>query len=396
MPIPSPFHERTAPLCISHRFKDWAGYLAVCSYDTCHEREYYAFRHSTGVIDVTPLFKYEVRGKDAAAFLSRMMVKNIQKLKVGQVTYCCWCDDLGKVVDDGTVSRLDEDHFRVTAAEPTFRWLSKLSRRFDVRIEDSTSRLAALALQGPTSRDVLKACSDADMDALKFFRTTTAKLGDLDVRISRTGYTGDLGYEVWVDAPDAPKLWDAVLDAGKDYGIVPAGLDALDMTRIEAGFILLDVDYFSAPTCVLDSRKSTPYEIGLGWCVNLDRDPFVGQAALKAEKEHGSVWQLVGVELSWEGIEALYDGFGLPPSLPAAACRDAVPVYMDGKQVGQVTSTVWSPVMKKLVALASVRTPYAKIGTRLQVEHTVEYQRKTVTATVVDKPFFNPERKRKP
>ena len=396
MPIPSPFHERTGPLCESYRWKDWAGYLAVCAYGPCHEPEYYAFRHSTGVIDVTPLFKYEVTGPGAAGMLARMMVKNINKLKVDQVTYCCWCDDQGKVVDDGTVTRLDEDRYLVTAAEPTYRWLNRMGRGFDVTIEDVTSAIAALALQGPTSRDVLRACTDADMDALKFFRSTAAKLDGIDVRISRTGYTGDLGYEVWVDSSKASKMWDAVMHAGNAYGITPAGLDALDMTRIEAGFILLDVDYFSAPKCVLESRKSTPYEIGLGWCVNLERDPFVGQAALQAEKANGSVWQLGGVELSWEELEALYDRHGLPPSLPAAACRESVPLYMDGKQIGQATSSVWSPITKRMVALASVRTPYAKIGTRLQIEHTVEYERKTVTATVVDKPFFNPERKRKP
>lgn len=396
MPIPSPFHERTGPLCVSHRYKDWSGYLAVCSYDTCHEKEYYAFRYSAGVIDVTPLFKYEVRGKDAQRFLSRVMVKDIGKLKVGQVTYCCWCDDFGKVVDDGTVTRVDEDYFRVTAADPSYRWLCRLSRGYDVTIEDSSTKLAALAVQGPMARNVLKQCTDADMDGLKFFRMTRGKLDDLDVTITRTGYTGDLGYEVWVDSDKAPRLWDAVIDAGKNFAIQPAGLDALDMTRIEAGFILLGVDYYSAPKCVLDSRKSSPFEIGLGWTVNLDREPFIGQSALQQEKAKGSPWQLVGLELSWEGLEALYDGYGLPPNLPAAAVRSAIPVYLDGKQVGQITSSTWSPVLKKSIGLASIRTPFAKVGTSLEVEHTVEYERRRVRATVVDTPFFNPTRKRKP
>ena len=181
MPIKSPFHDRIEPLCTSYRWKDWAGYYAVCSFEHCHEREYFAFRQAAGLIDVTPLFKYEVRGPDAAAFLSRVMVKNIAKLKVGRVTYCCWTDDDGKVIDDGTVSRLEEDWFRVTAADPTYHWLKRFSRGWDVSIEDSSRKLGALAVQGPTSRDVLRACSDADLDSLKFFGVTKARLDDLDV-----------------------------------------------------------------------------------------------------------------------------------------------------------------------------------------------------------------------
>jgi aminomethyltransferase len=259
MPIPSPFHTRTSELCTSLLWKDWGGYYAVRSYDTYLEREYFAFRHAAGMIDVTPLFKYEVHGPDAAAFLSRVMVKNIAKLEVGQVTYICWCDDMGKVVDDGTVSRLDETYFRVTAAEPSLAWFHRYARGYDVTIEDSTERLAALSIQGPNSREILKRASDADLDTLGFFRLTRAKLDDLDVIISRTGYTGDLGYEVWIPSEQAVGLWDALIDAGKGYGLEPAGLDALDITRVEAGFIMNGVDYYSANHCLIESRKSTPY-----------------------------------------------------------------------------------------------------------------------------------------
>ncbi|GAH02945.1 unnamed protein product, partial [marine sediment metagenome] len=196
MPVGTPFHPRTSELCTSLFYKDWAGYHTVCSYDTCHEREYYALRNTAGLIDVSPLFKYEVYGKDAAAFLSRVMVRNINKLKVGRCTYLCWCDDHGKVLDDGTVSRLDDNHFRVTAAEPTLSWLMCLSRRFDVTIEDSTDKIGTLSLQGPNSREILKNVSDADMDSIRYFGLTKAKLDGADVVISRTGYTGDLGYEV--------------------------------------------------------------------------------------------------------------------------------------------------------------------------------------------------------
>jgi aminomethyltransferase len=397
MPIPTPFHERTQPLCTSFRWKDWSGYCAVCSYDTSHEREYFAFRESAGLLDVTPLYKYEVSGPDAAALLARMMVRDVSKLKVGRVGYTCWCDDDGKVIDDGTVSRLGENHFRVTAADPTLHWLQALGHGFDVTIEDSSTRLAALALQGPTSRAILRDAGASQIDALKFFGVTRAEIRGIPVWISRTGYTGDLGYEVWVESGEAPAVWDAVMAAGGAHGIEPAGLDALDMVRIEAGFILLGVDYFSSHKVVLESRKSTPLELGFGWMVDLERGNFIGRDAIAAEMKRGSVWHLVGFEVSWEELEALYGSFNLPPSLPATARRDALPVYGDdGRQVGQATSHTWSPILKKYLAIGSVRPGSEKKGTKLQIEHTVEYERRKVTATVAPLPFYDPERKKKP
>jgi aminomethyltransferase len=397
MPIPSPFHERTQALCTSYRWKDWAGYCAVCSFDTTHEREYFAFRESAGLLDVTPLYKYEVYGPAAAALLGRMMVRDVSKLKVGRVAYSCWCDDDGKVIDDGTVSRLDETHFRVTAADPTLHWLRALGRGLDVQIEDSSARLAALALQGPTSRAILRDASGADIDRLKFFGVTRAAIQGIPVWISRTGYTGDLGYEVWVEREAALPIWDALMAAGRPHGVEPAALDALDVTRIEAGFVLLGVDYFSAEKVVLESRKSTPFELGFGWMIDLERN-FIGRDAIAAEKARGaSVWHLVGLEVSWEDLESLYASFNLPPSLPATARRDAIPVYDDdGRQVGQATSHTWSPLLKKYLAIASVRHGCEAKGTKLQIEHTVEYERRKVTATVAPLPFFDPERKRKP
>ncbi len=396
MPIPSPFHERTSPLCTSYRWKDWGGYCAVSSYDTSHEREYFAFREAAGLLDVSPLYKYEVTGEDAAALLGRMMVRDVTKLKVGRVAYTCWCDDGGKVVDDGTVARLAEDHFRVTAADPTLHWLHALSRGFDVAIEDSSARLAALALQGPTSRDILKCVTDADLDKLKFFGVTKAKIGTNPGWISRTGYTGDLGYELWVERDHALATWDALMDAGHAYGIEPAGLDALDVARVEAGYVLLANDYFSAKKVVLESRKSTPHELGFGWMVDLNRN-FIGRDAIAAEVKRGSIWQLVGLEISWEELEALYSSFNLPPSLPVTARRDALPVYVeDGRQIGQATSHTWSPILKKYLAIASVHRGFETLGGKLRIEHTVEYERRQVTATVAKLPFYDPERKRKP
>lgn len=396
MPIPTPFHERTQPLCTSYRWKDWAGYCAVCSYDTSHEREYFAFRETAGLLDVTPLYKYEVSGPDAAALLSRMMVRDVSKLKVGRVAYTCWCDDDGKVIDDGTVSRLSESHFRVTSADPSLYWLQALSRGLDVQLEDSSTRLAALALQGPTSRAILRDAG-GNVEGLKFFGVTRNAIHGIPVWISRTGYTGDLGYEVWAERDQALAVWDALMAAGKPHGIEPAGLDALDVTRIEAGFILLGVDYYSSHKVILESRKSTPLELGFGWMVDLERGSFIGRDAIAAEMKRGPVWHLVGLEVSWEELEALYAGFNLPPSLPATARRDALPVYdAEGRQVGQATSHTWSPLLKKYLAIASVRRGSEARRTKLQIEHTVEYERRKVTATVTSTPFFDPERKRKP
>jgi len=395
MPRPTPFHERTARLCTSLFWKDWAGYHAVRSYDTTHDREYFALHHSAGLIDVTPLFKYEVTGPDAAALLSLVMVKDIRRLKVGRVTYLCWCDDDGKVADDGTVARLDESHYRVTAAEPALAWLMRHAGRFRVAIEESSETLGALALQGPTSRDILAEVCDADLGALKYFRVTRATLAGCPVHVSRTGYTGELGYEIWVPREHALAVYDAIMAAGRAYRIEPVGLDAMDVSRIEAGFIMNGVDYFSAHHCLIESKKSTPYEVGLGRTVSLDREPFIGQAALRAERERGPVWKLVGLEYDWDEYEALFAEFKLPPQVPAGAWRSAVPVYDgEGMQVGQATSGAWSPLLKKNLALASVRAAYGNPGTRLRVEVTAEYRRRQVTATVATTPFYDPARKR--
>jgi aminomethyltransferase len=358
--------------------------------------EYWAFREACAITDISPLFKYELKGKDAARLLSRMMVRGFSKMKAGHVSYTCWCDSDGKVIDDGTVHRLGEEHFFLTAAEPTLSWMGRLSRGFDVEITDVSERTSALSLQGPTSRDLLKQCSDADMDALKYFRVTNATIDGNDVRISRTGYTGDLGYELWCDTADSLKIWDALMSAGRSYGIEPAGIEALDMVRIEAGLIMLGVDYYSSPHVTIDVRRSSPYEIGLGRCVKLDREAFLGQDALRAEAARGAQWKMVGLEADWLELEKLYESYDLPPGLAPAASRNTVPLYVRGKFAGQVTSSVWSPLLKRHLSLASVKAQHAELGSKLQLEHTVLYERRTVTATVVEMPFFDPERKRTP
>jgi aminomethyltransferase len=395
MPVPTPFHPRTSALCTSYRWKDWAGFYAVCSYDTNHDREYFAFRHAAGLLDVSPLFKYRVEGPQAADFLSFVMTRDLRKVKPGGVSYCCFCDGKGKVIDDGTVACLGESNYRVTSASPSLRWLQEHARGFTVGIRDESESIAALALQGPTSREILRqAARDVDVDALRFFRIAPARIGEARVEISRTGYTGDLGYEIWLGHDDALGVWDELQRAGEAFGMVPAGLDALDVTRVEAGFILQGVDYYSATRCAIEARKSSPYEIGLGWTVDLEREPFIGQEALRREQREGSRWAMVGLEISWEEMEALYEVHGLPPHLPAAAWRTPVPVYDGERQIGRATSGSWSPLLKQNLALASVESRFSEPGTRVQIEHTAEYERRTITARVVTRPFFNPERKR--
>ena len=376
-------------------WKDWAGYHAVRSYDTTHDREYFALRHSAGLIDVSPLQKYEVRGKDAARFLAFVMVRDIRRLREGRMTYLCWCDDAGKVLDDGTVGRLGREHYRVTSNHPALTWLTRHADGYDVTIEDSTDRFGTLALQGPKSRDVACALAGPAVAGLKFFRIMPAEIAGTPGWISRTGYTGDLGYELWVERDAALAAYDAVIEAGRPYRLEPTGLDAMDVTRVEAGFVLNGVDYFSANRCMIEARKSTPDEINLGWSVELDREPFVGSRAIAEERERGQVWHLVGLEYDWDEYEALFAEFGLPPHVRPGAWRDAVPVYdAEGRQVGQATSGAWSPILKKNLALASVRPGWHEPGMRLSVEVTVEYERRRVRATVARTPFFDPPRKR--
>ena len=349
------------------------------------------------ISNITPLFKYKVTGKDAATFLSRLIVKDISKLKLNQATYCCWCDDRGMVIDDGTVMRFGEYEYFVTAADPSFSWFSRFVKKLDVLIEDITDSYCGLALQGPTSRDILKNMCDADLDGLKFFWTTSAKTNSVEFKISRTGYTGDLGYELWIRNEDALELFDAVWDAGQNYNIRMSGIAALDIARIEAGLIMNGVDYHSSLHALIPEQMSTPYELGLGWMVNLDREPFMGQKALRAEMKNGSRWATVGIDINWPDLEALYKTHGLPPHTEAGAWRRSVPIYhrhQESKQIGYATSGTWSPSLKKNIALATIEIEHAKLGTQVSFEVLVEHHRKTVRATVVRPQFFNPKRKR--
>jgi len=395
MPIETPFHARTSKLCHSMNWKDWAGYYAVSSYDTCHEQEYFAYRHAAGLMDVTPLFKYEIKGRDAKRLLLRILSKDITNLKVGKISYCCWCDDEGKMMDDGTVQCLDEDHYRLTAAEPTLHWLVQNSLSYQVNIEDITQQYGMLALQGPLSRDILRHIVGSEIEQLKFFSFIQTTINGNQVTVSRTGYTGDLGYELWCKNEAAHNLYDTLMEAGKNYQILAAGLDALDVARIEAGFMMNGVDYFSSNHCVINSRKSTPFEMGLSWCVNLERDPFIGQQAMIEEKKHGSVWSFVGLEYDWVEYEKLFAKHKLGPETPHGAWRTGIPVYdNEGEHIGQATSGTWSPTLKQNIALASIKTNAFKKADTLQIEATCEFERLKCPVAVKAPMFFNPERKR--
>ena len=395
MPVGTAFHERTFALCTSLNYREWSGYYTVSSYEVHHEHEYNAIRNASALIDITPLYKYMVEGKDATRLVNRVITRDINKVKPGQVIYCCWCDEQGKVIDDGTITRLEENRYRWTAADPSLRWFHQNGLNMDVQIEDISEKVAALALQGPTSGKLLKSVAEADIANLKYFRVTSGKIAGVPVDISRTGYTGDLGYEIWVPWNDAVKVWDALMERGRQFDIHAAGMLALDVARIEAGLLLIEVDYISSKKALIASQTYSPYELGFGRMVHLDKQNFVGRSALAEQAKRGVPRQLVGLEMDWVEIEDRYDKVGLTPAAPAQASRVHVPVYSGNRQVGKATSTTWSPLLKKMIAMASIDTAHAQPGTRLQMELTVEAVRQKVTATVVKLPFFIPERKTK-
>lgn len=390
----TPFHPRTSALCQGHNWRRWSGHVVASSYELVHEHEYHAVRSAAALFDVSPLYKYRVHGPDAAALLDRVVTRHVAPMSVGKVLYTPWCNGAGKVLDDGTVARLEEQAFRLTSADPNLRWLSDNALGLDVTITDVSDSTAALALQGPTSRDILQELSDRDLSGLKYFRIMPVRLRGIPVTVSRTGYTGDLGFEIWVDAEHALPLWDALIEVGAAYGIAPAGILALDIARIEAGLMLIEVDYISARHALIPDQLSSPYELDLGWTVGLQKERFVGRAALAAEAEQGPAWKFVGLEVEWNAIERLYDEVGLSPKLPAVAWRTSVPVYAGAKQVGYATSGCWSPLLKRYIVLAHLEARWANPEISLDMEMTVEHRRKRAAARVVKKPFFDPERKR--
>jgi aminomethyltransferase len=392
LPIGTAFHERTLALCESLNYREWSGYYTVSAYETHHEHEYNAIRNAAALIDISPLYKYLVAGPEASRLVNRIIARDIHKVAIGQVIYCCWCDEQGKVIDDGTITRLEENKYRWTAADPNLRWFRQNAQGMNVSIEDISEQTAALALQGPTSGRLLKSLG-VDITNLKYFRMMRGEIAGVGVDVSRTGYTGDLGYEIWMPWDRALTVWDAVSTAGKKFDLHAAGMLALDVARIEAGLILIEVDYFSSKKALIAQHQYTPFEIGLGKLVDLKKESFIGRAALEKEAARGPRRVLMGLEMNWDELEALWDAIGMPPQVPVTASRVHVPVYKASAQVGKATSTTWSPTLKKMIALASLTRDCAAPGTMVQVETTVEAVRHTISARVVELPFFNPKRK---
>lgn len=395
MALSTPFHGRTSTLNEKQAWREWSGYLVAATYEPTYEREYYAIRNAAAALDVSPLFKYDVTGVDALPLVNRIMTRDLSRCNVGQIMYSPWCDERGYIIDDGTVWRISDNHFRITAADPNLRWFRDCGFGMNVKVSDVSRNLATLALQGPNARRILKeTVSGVDLEDLAYYHLSAAVMEGFPLTVTRTGYTGDLGYELWVSPEHAERMWDILFEAGRDYGLLPAGMVALDIARIEAGLLLIEVDYISAHKALTDERKSTPFEAGLGWTVGLHKGPFVGRRALLAEVGTGSKWAFVGLEVDWPELETLFAAVDLPPMVAGRASRDAVPIYEGRSQVGQATSRAFSPIQKRYIALATVERKAAVIGTELEIEVTVEYRRQRCRATVVETPFFNPARKR--
>jgi aminomethyltransferase len=325
--------------------------------------------------------------------VDRVITRDARDMAIGRVIYTPWCNEHGQVLDDGTVTRLGEELFRWTAAEPNLRWLRQQSAGLDVLIEDVSEQVASLALQGPTSRALLQSVVRADLGNLNYFRMVSSTIAGASVDISRTGYTGDLGYEVWMDRADATRVWDALAAAGAAFGLRPAGMLALDVARIEAGLLLIGVDFFSARSALTPSQAYSPFELGLGRLVDFNKAHFIGRGALAAEQAARPRRRIVGLAVDWPAVERLYEHVGLPPMAEATASRLAVPVYANGKQIGRMTSSTWSPVLKQMIGLATVNPTHTVPGSTVQVEHTVEAVRHRVPAIVTETPFFKPARK---
>jgi aminomethyltransferase len=393
------FHPATSPLNRKQQWREWSGFFASSAYADAHDIEYNAIREAAALIDVSPLYKYVVGGPDARRLVDRVITRDATKLVPGRVFYTPWCDEHGKVIDDGTVHGLDDGTFRWTAADPQLRWLRMNAAALDVTIDDVTERTAAVALQGPQSRAVLETATGAAFGDLGYFRRRVASIRagrrKIPIDVSRTGYTGDLGYELWIAADQALAVWDALWAAGQDHAIRPAGMLALDVVRLEAGLILLEVDYTSARHAMNPEQNYSPGEVGLGRLVTFDKADFVGRLALEREaRAGGPPRRLVGLQLDWYGIEGLFNAQGLPPAISPVVDRSPRPVFVGGRQVGRATSIGWSPILKQAIALASVPASLEPLGSKVDIEWTVEGRRGRVAATVVELPFLDLERKR--
>ncbi len=395
MTLETPFHPRTAELNQARRWRKWSGFFIADSYFPAHDLEYHAIRFSAALFDITPMCKYRVSGPDAAKLVNRVITRRVDRIKPMRVIYTPWCDHDGRVLDDGTVALLADGSYFWTAAEPQHGWLEAAGEGLNVTIEDLTERLCALSLQGPCSRDVLSSAVGRDLSDLPFFGRADVTIGGVPVSISRTGYSGDLGYELFMPFESALPVWDALIKAGENYTLRVAGMEALDVARLEAGLIMAGVDYHSGRTARHPSLAVSPYEIGMDRLVDLDKPAFIGKRALMDEVAAGGpANRLVGLELDLNIFEDAYLDLGYPIEHPLRAWRHVTPLTRKGETIGRATSGTFSPLLKRSIALGFLPTKHAEVGSTVSIEWQIEETRQQIPATVVPLPFLDLPRKR--
>lgn len=374
----SPFYERIAARSLTESWTGWNSYKVPRVVDKL-STEYFAVRSSCAVMDLTPMEKYRISGRDAFRFLDRLVTRDISSLKPGRVTYVVWCNDDGKVIDDGTIFQLAENDYRLCCQHHQLDWLLISARGFDVQVSLETHDVAALAVQGPTSFAVLEAAGIDGLQHLKPFASAEFRCNGVPLLVSRTGYTGDLGFELWVQPENALSLWDSIFALQGRYDIHPMGLDALEMVRIEAGFVMPGFDFNCAETTIRNGYDRSPYEAGLGWLVSLDKGHFTGRKALQSE--HGQPARRRLAKLVVDGNKPVGEAF----------------IYQgkNGKPVGEIKCTTWSPVLKANLALADIEFINGKMPTPLWARFDYQKELKWTTAwaqcAVHSKPFYAPQ-----
>lgn len=395
MTLETPFHPRTAELNQARRWRKWSGFFIADSYFPAHDLEYHAIRFSAALFDITPMCKYRVSGPDAAKLVNRVITRRVDRIKPMRAIYTPWCDHDGRVLDDGTVALLADGSYFWTAAEPQHGWLEAASEGLNVTIEDVTERICALSLQGPCSRDVLSSAVGRDLSDLPFFGRADVTIGGVAVGVSRTGYSGDLGFELFLPFESALPVWDALIKAGESYTLRVAGMEALDVARLEAGLIMAGVDYHSGRTARHPSLAVSPYEIGMDRLVDLDKPSFIGKRALMDEVAAGGpANRLVGLELDLNVFEDAYLDLGYPIEHPLRAWRHVTPLMRKGETIGRATSGTFSPLLKRSIALGFLPTKHAEVGSTVTIEWQIEETRQQIPATVVPLPFLDLPRKR--
>ncbi len=396
----TPFHHRLEPMNQPEIWEHWAGHLAATSYEHSELVEYYAVRNAVGLLDTSPLFKYRISGPDSEALLSGLMIRDIRTCRVGQAQYTAWCDAAGFVLEDGVVLRVAEREYLITTAERNLRYFTKHAANFDVSVSDVTDDYGILALQGPHSISVLRQLAP-ELEGLRFFGVTDATIGGTDVIVSRTGFTGDLGYEVWVPVEAATNVFDAIWEAGLDYNMIPLGLRALTIARIEAGLLLIGVDFHSARHAWTDAQRETPLELGWDWMLrNLGADdrPFVGRTAIEAEMAGGtSRWKTVGLAIDWKDYDRLHRDAGILTPKDGLVVEDTMSIYRRSdppwQYAGYATSFIWSSIRSQHIAIAKLPLDLAEPGSEVELEIPIIHRPANVLASTVELPFYNPARK---